>query len=90
MIVDQRSRSSAKNRVFIPLLHCLGSRSKVGVKVKGQGQGHGSKSNNWRAAVDIRGSALPSEAKSNNHHYQSKVIACASVIRGMRMRSISF
>ncbi len=47
--------------------HCyiaLRSRSKVGVKVKGRGQGHGSRSNFWCAAVDIRGSALPSAAKS--------------------------
>ncbi len=75
--------------------HALRSRSKVGVKVKGQGQGHGSRSNIWRAAVNIRGSALPSAAKSKNHHYQSKVIVCVSVISGRlqiiaRMRSIGF
>ena len=45
------------------------------------GQGHGSRprSKVWHAAVDIRGSALPSAAKSNNH-YQPKVIVCVSVI----------
>ncbi len=80
-------------------------------QVKGQGQmpkiafGHhcyialrlrlGSRSNVWRTAVDIRGSALPSAAKSNNHHYQSKVIDCVSVISQhlqiiVRMRSIGF
>ncbi len=47
------------------------------------------------AAVDVRGSALPSAAKRNNHHYQAKVIVCVSVIsRHMRiiarMRSITF
>ncbi len=47
------------------------------------------------AAVDIRGSALPSAAMSNNHHNQSKVIVCVSVISGRlriiaRMRSIGF
>ncbi len=34
------------------------------VKVKGRAQGHDSRSHFWRAAVDIRGSALPSAAKS--------------------------
>ncbi len=33
-----------------------------------------------RPAVDIRGLALLSAAMSNNHHYQSKVIVCVSVI----------
>ncbi len=68
------------------LHHCyiaLRSRSMVGVKVKGlvrvkvRVQGHGS--NVLCAAVDIRGSALPSAAKSINHHYHSKVIVCVSV-----------
>ncbi len=76
------------------LYHChraLMSRSKV--KVKGRGQGHGSRSNSWRAVVDIRGSALPSAAKSIRSDYQSKVFVCVSVIRGhiwiiARMRSI--
>ncbi len=45
-------------------------------------QGHGSRSNFWRAAVDVRGSALPSAAKSNNHHYESEVTVCVSVISG--------
>ena len=47
--------------------HCypaLRSRSKLRVKVKGRDQGHGSRSNVWRAAVDIRGSALPSAEKA--------------------------
>ncbi len=56
---------------------------------------HGSRSIFWRAAVDIRGSALPSAAKGNKSHYQSKVFVCVSVIsRHMRiiarMRSIGF
>ncbi len=65
------------------LHHCYlasRSRSKVGVKVKSQGQGQMSRSTFRRAAVDIRGSALPSAAKSNRSHYQSKVIVCVSVI----------
>ncbi len=55
--------------------HCylaLKSRSKVGVKFKD----HRSGSNFWRAAVDIRGSAVPSAAKKS--HYQSKVFACVA------------
>ncbi len=56
------------------------SRSKAGVKVKVQGQGHGSTSTFRQAAVDIRGSALSSAAKSKRSHYQSKVIVCVSVI----------
>ena len=69
----------------------LRSRSKVRVKVTGQGQR--AWSNFWRTAVDIRGSALPSATKSNNYHYQSKVIVCVSVTSGRmrivaRMRSI--
>ncbi len=71
----------------------LGSRSKVGVKVKGRGQRLGSRSNFWCAAVDNRGSALPSAAKSNKSHYQVKVFVCVSIISGhmriiARMRSI--
>ena len=54
----------------------LRSRSKVGVKVKSWGQGHRSRSNVWRAVVDIRGSVLPSAAKSNKSHYQAKVFMC--------------
>ena len=51
--------------------------------------------NHWRASVDIRGSALPSAAKSNNYHYQFKVIVCVSVISWRlgiiaRMQSIDF
>ncbi len=56
--------------------------------VKVMGQGQQSRSNFWRAAVDIRGSALPRAAKSNKSHYQSKVFVCVSVIRG-RMRIIA-
>ncbi len=59
---------------------------KVAVKVTGQGQMYGT-------VVGIRGSALPSAAKSNNHHYQSKVIVCVPVISQRIiawMRSISF
>ncbi len=67
----------------------------MGVKVKGRVQGHGSRSNAWRRAVGIRGSALLSAAMSINHHYQSKVTVCVSVIKEhlriiARMRSISF
>ena len=47
-----------KNRVLTSLLTCFK------VKVKGRGEGQRSRSNFWRAAVDIRGSALPSAAKS--------------------------
>ncbi len=66
-------------------------RSKVAVAVKGQGQGQIF----YGAAVDIRGSALPSAAKSNKSHYQSKGFVSVSVInRRMRiiarMWSISF
>ncbi len=70
------SRSSAKNRVFTSLLHCL----RVKVKGRGQGQRSGSRSNLRHAAVNIRGSALPSAIKSNYHHYQSKVIVCADAV----------
>ncbi len=77
--------------VLTSLLHCITSRSKV--KVMGQGQR--SRSNFWRAAVDIRGSALPSAARSNKSHHQSKVFVCVSIIMGRiliiaRMRSIGF
>ena len=69
----------------------LTSGSKVGVKVTGQR----SRSNFWCAAVDTRGSALPSAAKSITSHYQYKVFVCVSVISGRmriiaRMRSIGF
>ena len=74
-----------------------GLRSKAGVKVKGQGQDprSRSRSNFWHAAVDIRGSALPSVAKSNKSHYLSKVFVSVSVLTGhmriiARMQSISF
>ncbi len=59
------------------------------------GQGQRSRPNFWCAAVDIRGLALSSAAKSIKSHYQSKVFVCVSVIRGCiriiaRMRSIGF
>ncbi len=50
----------AKNRVLTSLRPCF--KVKVMVKVKGRGQR--SSTNFWRAAVDIRGSALPSAEKS--------------------------
>ncbi len=75
--------------------HCylaLRSRSKVRVKVKGRvkvmGQGPMLRSILWHAAVDIRGSALPSAVKSNKIHYRSKVFVCVSVI-SWRMRIIA-
>ncbi len=37
-----------------------------------------SKSNLWRAAVDIRGSALPSATKSKESRYQSEEFVCVS------------
>ncbi len=49
---------------------------------QGRGQCHGSRSTFWRAAVDIRGSALPSAEKGNRSHYQFKVFVCVSVISG--------
>ena len=60
------------NIVFLAfLLPCF--KVKVGVKVKGQGQGQTSRSNFWCAAFDIRGSALPSAAKSNKPKICGKV-----------------
>ena len=46
-------------------------------------------------ACRYRGSALPSAARSNKSHYQSKVFVCVSIIMGRiliiaRMRSIGF
>ena len=84
---------------FVYLHHCyiaLRSRSKVGVK--GQHQGHGSRSM-VKVKFLVRSSRhfghgfAASAAMSNNHHYQSKVIVCVSVISGrlqiiVRMRSI--
>ena len=49
--------------------------SEVRMKVEGQGQGQGHKSksrsmsNFWHVAVDIRGLALPSAAKSSKNYY---------------------
>ncbi len=76
-IVGQGRRSKVKvkcqKRVLTPLLPCF--------KVKGRGQGQRSRSKVkvtfWRAAVDIRGSALPSALKSNKSHCQSNV--CVSI-----------
>ncbi len=51
-------------------------------------EGQRSRSNFWHAAVDIRGSALLSAAKSIKSHYQSKVFVCVYVIRG-RIRIIA-
>ncbi len=78
--------------------HCyLVLRSKVGVKVKVKVtcQCKKSRSTFRRAGVDIRGSALPSAAKSNRGLYQSKVFVCMFVISGhvrviARMRLIGF
>ena len=55
----------------------------------GQGlrSGQGQRGSRSGAAVDIRGAALLSAVKSNNRHYQSKVIVCVSVISG-RMRTM--
>ena len=66
-----------------------GSRSKV------TDQGQRSRSTFRHAAVDIRGSALPSAAKSNWSHYSLEVFVCVSVISWhmrviARMRSIGF
>ncbi len=86
---DCRSRSNAKNCALTSLVPCFNV--KVGVKVMGKGQKL--RSNFWRAAIDIRGSALPSTAKSIRNDCQSEVFVCVSVIRGRiriiaRMRSI--
>ncbi len=64
-----------------------GSRSKVRVKVKGLGQGHAqcqrSKPNFWRAAVDSRGLALPSAAKSKEESLSVRgVCLCVELSRG--------
>ena len=40
------------------------------------GRSQRSRSNFWCAAVDIRGSALPSAVKSNKSHYKSEVFVC--------------
>ena len=61
-VIGQRSRSNAKNYVLTSLLCCFK------VKVKGRGQGHMSRSMSGQGqilAVDNRGSALLSAAKSN-------------------------
>ncbi len=56
----------------------LGLKSNVGVNVTGKvmGQSQRSRSNFWRAAVNIRSSALPSAAKSVRSHYQSNMFVC--------------
>ena len=57
-----------KNRVLTSVLPSFEVKVKGWVKVKGRGQGHAQgqrlKPNFWRTAVDIRGSALLSAAKS--------------------------
>ncbi len=58
-VVGQRSRSNAKYRVLTSLLPSF----KVGSRSHSRSHSR-SKSTFWRAAVDIRGSALPSAAKS--------------------------
>ena len=72
MVVGQRSRSTATNCVLASLLPCL----KIKVKGRNQGQRSGSRSRVkvkfWCAAVDIRGSALPSATKSNNRKFGAK------------------
>ncbi len=84
---------------YINVTLLLRSGSNVGGQGQRSGQGHGSRSKVeikfWRIAVNIRGSALPSAAKSKNHRYQSKMIVCVSVISRrmriiVRMRSIGF
>ena len=52
-----------------------GSRSKVRVKVIGQGQSQGQISGDQRSILGVA-------AKSNNHHYLSKLIVCSSVSSG--------
>ncbi len=46
------------------------------------GLGQRSRSNFWRAAVDIRGSALPSAAKRNKSHDRSKMFVCVCCNQG--------
>ncbi len=54
--------------------------SKVRVKVKGWSQGHRSRSNFWHAAVNIRGSALPSAAKSKEVIISPKCVYVCLII----------
>ncbi len=94
-VVGQRSRSNAKNGVLTPLLPYFKVKVKGWGQGQGRGQGHTSRSIFWHAAVDIRGLALPSAARSNKSHYQSKVFVYVSIISGCmriiaQMRSISF
>ncbi len=74
--------------ITVTLLKGQGQRSGSRSKVKVMGQGQMSRSSFWRAAVDIRGSALPSAAKSIRSHYQFYVFVCVSLISG-RMRIIA-
>ncbi len=64
----------------------LRSRSKVGVKVKGRGHGQrsGSRSNFWRAAVDIRSSALLSAAKSKEQVINPRSLSVCRIIARMQ------
>ncbi len=79
-IVVQGRKSMVKVKChiscFTSMLPCF--KVKVRVKVKGQGKLSGVQ----QAICDIRGSALPSAAKSNRSCYQSKVFVCVSVISG--------
>ncbi len=52
-------------------------------------EGQGQRSIFWRAAADIRGSALPNAVKSNKNHYKSNVFVCVSII-SQRTWIISF
>ena len=66
LVASVRQRSQMPKFVFLHHRYiALRSWSKVRVKVMGQR----SRSDLWCAAVDVRGSALPSAVKSNNHHY---------------------
>ncbi len=80
--------------VFWP--HCylaLRSRSKVGVKVTGQGQVQRSRSNFWHATVDIRGSALPSAARSKGESFSVQDVCvstnCADAVDRLLISEIS-
>ena len=66
--VDETDTSKPGKKPKTSLLPCL--------KVKVTGLGQRSRSNLWRAAVDIRGLALLTAAKSNKSHNQSKVFVC--------------
>ncbi len=64
----------ASVRPFVCLFVCLCSHNQTtqcsieSICLVFKGHRSMSRSNVWRAAVDIRGSALPSAAKVNNYH----------------------